>query len=125
MASARFRRRLPIGAEIVPGGGVHFRIWAPKRRKVEAVIDPARGGGPQERIVFDREPAGYYSGFSETAGDGSTYRLRLDGEATLYPDPASRFQPEGPHGPSRVVDPHKFRWSDGSWQGARLPGQVV
>lgn len=125
MASARFRRRLPIGADVVPGGGVHFRVWAPRRRQVEAVIDPARGGGPQERIVFDREPAGYYSGFSETAGDGSTYRFRLDGEATLYPDPASRFQPEGPHGPSRVVDPHKFRWSDGSWRGARLPGQVI
>jgi maltooligosyltrehalose trehalohydrolase len=52
------------------------------------------------------------------------YRLRLDqGEAAL-PDPASRFQPEGPHGPSEIVDPGDFAWTDGAWRG-RTREQLV
>jgi maltooligosyltrehalose trehalohydrolase len=53
------------------------------------------------------------------------YRFRLDGEGALYPDPASRFQPEGPHGPSQIVDPSRFAWSDRAWRGAGPQGQVV
>jgi len=56
---------------------------------------------------------------------GRGYRLRLDDDETLYPDLASRYQPEGPHGPSEVVDPSRFQWSDGSWRGVSLAGQVV
>src|SRR5262249_44565849 len=59
------------------------------------------------------------------AKQGSLYRFRLDGETNLYPDPASRFQPDGPHGPSQVIDPAAFRWSDQRWGGVALEGQVV
>src|SRR5205823_3386241 len=56
---------------------------------------------------------------------GTRYRFRLDGEQALYPDPASRFQPDGVHGPSQVIDPGAFRWTDGAWRGAGLHGQVL
>src|SRR4029078_5261805 len=55
---------------------------------------------------------------------GSRYWFRLDGKET-FPDPASRFQPDGPHGPSQVVDPHAFRWTDDEGAGVDLPGQVM
>jgi maltooligosyltrehalose trehalohydrolase len=68
------------------------------------------------------EPGGYFSGFAEGAGAGTRYRFRLDG-GDAYPDPASRFQPEGPHGPSEVIDP-AFAWTDGEWRGLAPEGQV-
>ena len=69
------------------------------------------------------EEDGYYGGlFPGTAGD--RYWLRLDGER-LRPDPASRYQPEGPHGPSVIVDPSSFRWSDEKWRGIAATGQVI
>ncbi len=51
---------------------------------------------------------------------GALYRYQVDGEGP-YPDPASRFQPEGVHGPSQVVDPARFAWTDGGWRGSRPP----
>jgi maltooligosyltrehalose trehalohydrolase len=55
---------------------------------------------------------------------GAKYRFRLDSDDLLYPDPASRFQPESCHGPSQVIDPADFAWRDASWRGAALPGQI-
>src|SRR5438067_156921 len=55
---------------------------------------------------------------------GMLYRFRLDG-GDLYPDPVSRSQPEGPHGPSQIIDPGDFAWTDAGWPGVRLAGQVV
>src|SRR5690242_3191763 len=93
-------RRLPVGAEILPEGGVHFRVWAPRRTSVEVAIE-GRRGVDQVRAEFVRltpEPEGYFSGTVPDARAGTLYRYRLDG-GDRYPDPASRFQPEGPHGP--------------------------
>jgi maltooligosyltrehalose trehalohydrolase len=116
-------RRLPVGAEALPdGGGVHFRVWTPRRRRVEVVFESEAA---EASFELEAEDGGYFSGLASKAGDGTLYRFRLDGEDGLYPDPASRFQPSGPHGPSRVVDPTKFLWTDAEWQGAALKGQVV
>src|SRR5213592_2483063 len=114
-------RRLPVGAEVLPQGGTHFRVWAPRRGRVEIIFE----GDERPAFGLEREDGGYFSGFAEKIGDGTLYRFRLDGEDYLNPDPASRFQPEGPHGPSRVVDPATFRWTDGEWRGAALKGQVI
>jgi maltooligosyltrehalose trehalohydrolase len=97
-------------------------VWAPRRRKVEVVFE---GEGGQAAFELEREEGGYFSALASEASAGTLYRFRLDGEDYLYPDPASRFQPRGPHGPSRVVDPTKFRWADGEWRGAALKGQVI
>src|SRR5436305_12281002 len=115
-------RRLPAGAEVLPQGGTHFRVWAPRRKRIEVVFEH---DGKQSTFELEREGGGYFSALAHDAGDGALYRFRLDGDDYLYPDPVSRFQPEGPHGPSRIVDPSKFRWTDEAWRGASIKGQVI
>ena len=112
-------RRLPVGAEVQPGGAVHFRVWAPDRSRVEAVIE-----GASRPALLRAEPGGYFAGLAPGVQPGTRYRYRLDGGET-FPDPASRFQPEGPHGPSEVIDPASFNWTDRAWTGVRIRGQVM
>jgi maltooligosyltrehalose trehalohydrolase len=101
-------------------GGVDFRVWAPRRERVEVIFEDGSGAH-----ALAPEGRGYFSAFIERAGAGDLYRFRLDAGDYFYPDPASRFQPLGPHGPSRVVDPAAFGWTDAGWRGASLKGQVV
>lgn len=118
-------RRLPVGAEVMPGGaGVHFRVWAPRRGTVRVVLEGCPGIGPAD-FELTPEEGGYHSGTVSAAGPGALYRLALDDDPTLYPDPASRFQPDGPHGPSQVVDPAPFPWTDADWRGVALRGQAI
>src|SRR5579885_2962017 len=63
------------------------------------------------------EPGGYFAAAVAEAGPGTRYRFRLDGGERALPDPASRCQPDGPHGPSEVIDPGRFAWSDAGWRG--------
>jgi maltooligosyltrehalose trehalohydrolase len=120
MKSDHPHRRLPVGAEVQPGGGVHFRVWTPQRRRVDVVLDEGTGS-----FALQAEEGGYFSAFVPSARSGTRYRYRLDGEKQLYPDPASRFQPEGPHGPSEVIDPSAFHWTDQDWPGVHIAGQVL
>jgi maltooligosyltrehalose trehalohydrolase len=90
---------------------------------VEVVLEPG-GPGAGTAAPLEREADGYHSGRVAAARAGSRYRYRLDGK-DAFPDPASRFQPEGPHGPSEVIDPDAFRWTDRGWKGATLRGQVI
>ncbi|MGH9839675.1 MAG: malto-oligosyltrehalose trehalohydrolase [Blastocatellia bacterium] len=114
-------RSLPVGAEVLEAGGVHFRVWAPRRRNVEVVFD----GLENLNFALPAEAAGYFSGAAAKASAGARYRFRLDNDERLYPDPASRFQPEGPHGPSQVVAPRDFTWTDQKWSGVSLKGLVI
>jgi maltooligosyltrehalose trehalohydrolase len=109
------KRRRAIGAELVDGG-VHFRVWAPARKEVAVVID-----GRDHPL--EREASGHFSGLVASAGARTRYRFRLDGEDETYPDPASRYQPEGPHGASEVVG-HPSRAS-GPDAGYRMPDDLV
>ena len=123
-----YPRRLPVGAEVCLPGGVHFRVWAPRCKHVEVVLEGGPGhqaAGPPVGMVLSPEADGYFEGFLGIAGPGTLYRYRLDGAETLYPDPASRFQPDGPHGPSQVIAPETFPWTDSDWQGISLAGQVI
>lgn len=116
-------RRLPVGAEAGPGG-VHFRVWAPRRRRVEVVFE--RGEGPGLAVTgLTPEGNGYFSGAAAAAAAGDLFCYRLDGGEALYPDPASRFQPRGPHGPSEVTDPAAFPWTDRGWRGTGPEGQAL
>jgi maltooligosyltrehalose trehalohydrolase len=109
-------RRLPIGAELQPDGNVHVRVWAPKARQVHLVFE--RPSAPANCITMDAVGDGYYeAACSAQAGD--LYRFRLDGSRELIADPASRYQPQGPFGPSVIVDPSAFRWTDASWRGVK------
>src|SRR5687768_5195130 len=91
------QRRLPVGAEVVPGKGVHFRVWAPRRSQVAVVLDTEAASPAPAETALGAEGDGYFSGYVAHAAPGALYRFRVDG-AERYPDPASRFQPEGPHG---------------------------
>jgi len=101
------------------GSAVTFRVWAPSAHAVELVVED--GGG---RGTYQMSQSGDH--FFETSlaniSAGSRYRYRLDGDRVLA-DPASRHQPDGPHGPSAVVDPAAFVWTDADWRG--VPGRQL
>src|SRR5436305_12727223 len=70
-------RRLPIGAELMPGAaGVHFRVWAPARRNVDVVFDSPS----LANVSLVREVDGYFAGLAPAARSGARYRFRLDGD---------------------------------------------
>ena len=119
-------RRLPVGAELV-AGGVAFRVWSTRARAVKVVLEGRSASGPSSgglrEVALAAEGDGWFSGVVEHARAGDRYRFRLDDDGT-FPDPASRFQPEGPHGPSQVIDP-TFAWTDAAWRGRPLEGQII
>lgn len=90
-----------------------LRLWTPERRTLELQLLL-----PEPRtIAFERKPNGCFEKDVD-APEGSLYRLKI-GDREL-PDPASRFQPFGVHGPSQIVDPCRFRWHDSAWRGPTL-----
>jgi maltooligosyltrehalose trehalohydrolase len=111
-------RRFPVGAEVSPEGA-HFRVWAPRCKRVDVVIE----GGAAHRL--QDETGGYRSAFVRGARAGDRYRFRLDEGDRLVPDPASRFQPNGPNGASQLVSPSDFQWTDAEWAGIELKGQII
>jgi maltooligosyltrehalose trehalohydrolase len=123
--SAAVRARRPRGPATLPGplgavperGGVTFRVWAPDARSVEIVA-------ADRRVPLRREARGFHTVHVPGLAAGDRYRFSLDGGVPL-PDPASRSQPEGVHGPSEIVDPGLFPWSDGAWRGPRLEDLVL
>jgi maltooligosyltrehalose trehalohydrolase len=117
--SLSIARRIPVGSEVCDDTGPHFRVWAPESKSVVVVFENELKPAPLET-----EPGGYFSGFAPQAAAGTRYKFRLDG-GEAYPDPASRFQPEGPHGWSQVVDADQFAWTDAGWAGIQLKGQVI
>jgi maltooligosyltrehalose trehalohydrolase len=104
-------RKRAIGAE-VSRDGTHFRVWAPAYQEVAPVIDG-------RDVSLDPEGDGYFSAFVRGVGAGARYRLND------FPDPASRFQPDGPHGPSQVIDPSTYPWRHADWRGIELKGAVA
>jgi malto-oligosyltrehalose trehalohydrolase len=100
---------MPFGAEL-RDDGVAFRLWAPSRERAQAIVDGTarelepRGGGWFERVVPE-------------ARAGSRYAFAFPGDGLRVPDPASRFQPDGVHGPSLVVDPRAYAWRTTAWRG--------
>lgn len=106
----------PLGATVV-AGGVELRVWAPGAKQVEAALEG-------QSTPMQRQPDGAWFVAIQGTGAGATYRYRLDG-GDAFPDPYSRFQPEGVHGPSAVVDPAGFEWHDEDWPGLEPKGAVV
>jgi malto-oligosyltrehalose trehalohydrolase len=102
---------MPLGAEFVSADTVRFRLWAPSARKVTLDIDSIGlhvdlkdiGAGWRESTVSGIAP-------------GTLYSYRIDAELDV-PDPASRFNPRGPSGPSEIVDPQCYEWHDDAWRG--------
>lgn len=109
---------MTLGATVA-GDAVRFRCWAPERSQVEVLLE-----GGRTAQTMQRERDGYWSIEVRGVKAGMTYRYRLDGREA-YPDPCSRFQPSGPHGPSLIVDPAAYRWQDKGWPGVKMRGQAI
>lgn len=101
-------------------GGVHFRVWAPASDT--AAIELLDDHGGASVTALKREADGHFSGAVPNASAGARYRIRVAGGA--FPDPAARFQPDGPHGPSEIVAPI-FSWTDAEWRGLPAEDLVV
>ncbi len=111
---------MPFGSEILNGGGVRFRLWAPRIPEVRLHLE---GAEPLE-LAMARDRKGWHRLDVAEAGPGTRYRFRLP-EGQLVPDPASRFNPEDVHGPSEVIDPRAFVWPDDGWQGRPWEEAVI
>jgi maltooligosyltrehalose trehalohydrolase len=106
----------PVGGQLEERGA-SFRVWAQGRQEVAV-----RVGNSEHQL--DAEPHGYFSACIPDVREGDRYAFVVDGKGP-FPDPASRFQPEGPHEPSQLVDPQRFKWTDDHWHGLTLPHQVI
>src|SRR5438270_9027905 len=104
----------PLGATRLGSGEWSFVLWAPKLREASLHVL-----GPKERVVeMERGERDYYFAVQDLEADAQ-YLYRLEGSREL-PDPASRFQPQGVHGPSQVIDTSAFEWTDRDWKGIDL-----
>jgi len=106
-----------MGATVTQDG-VQFRVWAPDAMQVDLLFDDVRVP------LLPESGGGLWSTTVPGVGAGLRYRYRM-GNNGAFPDPYSRSQPEGPHGPSEVVDPGRFGWHDAAWRGLSMRGLVI
>ena len=109
-----------LGATPTSHDQTHFRVWAPRRQRVAVeVIDH----GNSTRHALTRQDSGYFVG-TAPVGSHARYQYVLDDDATR-PDPASRYQPDGVHGPSEIINPHSFPWTDSMWKGVAKRDLII
>jgi maltooligosyltrehalose trehalohydrolase len=109
------------GAQVHADGSCSFRVWAPSAHSARIVFE---NGTPSLELAkpTDSRDDGFFLGTAipGAAPAGTRYRIALDTVPHLLPDPASRFQPDGVHGPSEIADPANFRFTDANWRGVEL-----
>ncbi|MBD0304937.1 MAG: malto-oligosyltrehalose trehalohydrolase [Nitrospiraceae bacterium] len=111
---------LTLGATLLDSSTVQFRVWAPHARTVAVKLMD----GSREPIPMPPSQLGYYEVTVKGLHAGMRYRYILDG-GKERPDPASRLQPDGVHGPSVIVDPSLFQWSDQHWTGVPFDRLII
>ncbi len=109
------------GAELLKTG-VRYRTWCKHESVTVNVVDQA--GATLRTLPLELEGGGYFSMIDRAGAAGDRYFYRL-GESQGWPDPASRFQPDGVHGPSMVIDPASFQWSDDTWTAPTLSNLII
>lgn len=117
----RHAHRMPFGAEVLEDGRVRFRLWAPALNRLAVRLGADEEG---EALCMERLDDGWFELVTDRARTGTLYRYEADGGA-LVPDPASRFNPRGVHGPSQVVDPRAFGWRRDGWLGRPWEESVI
>ena len=116
----RIQQPLDLGANVIGQSKTQFRVWCPKARSVSVrVVDKEK-----QEVSLTRGEGGYWEGTLSDINNGTQYQYILDNQLER-PDPASRFQPDGVHGPSQVVDPSRFQWTDQNWRGLPLPSFII
>src|SRR5581483_8676048 len=109
--SMKRKHEMPFGAECRDDGTVRFRLWAPRASSIALQLTDSN-----RELAMSRIDDGWFELVTE-AGPGEQYQFKIEGSSVLVPDPASRFQPEGVHAASELVDPYSFNWSDDRWSG--------
>lgn len=112
---------LEHGATLHPDGAVLFSVWAPRARRVAVRLCRSRS---PETVELEPGSNGVYAGAFRNVEPGTDYQYLLDGRRER-PDPVSRFRPAGVHGPTRIVDPGAYRWSDQDWRGRELADLAI
>jgi maltooligosyltrehalose trehalohydrolase len=122
-----------LGATRTTDGRWQFVVWTPKRKSVDLLLfsslatscSGAQHLDPEsaKSIAMERDAAGYFRAVVDGVEPGARYLYRLDG-GDARPDPASRFQPDGVHAASQVVDTAGFQWTDRAWKGVALRDSV-
>ena len=114
------------GAVLLPdGGGVRYRVWAPESKGVEAII-LSEDGQPVRTVALATADGGFFQGDDPQGRVGDLYKFRLDGEeGKTFPDPVSRFQPQGVHGPSMVVETGEYSWQHDDRRGSVALDELV
>jgi maltooligosyltrehalose trehalohydrolase len=108
-----------LGANRLSGGAWEFVVWAPDREKVAVHLF-----GPRERCIdMTKDRWGYHQALINDIEIQSRYLYRLD-DLQEFPDPASKFQPDGVHGPSETVDLAAFHWTDANWKAPSLEDSI-
>ncbi|MFP4634466.1 MAG: malto-oligosyltrehalose trehalohydrolase [Nitriliruptoraceae bacterium] len=113
----------PPGAHHLGAAGTHFEVWAPRAAQVEVVLLDGH-----RTVALEACDEGYHRGTVADTAPGDTYHYRLhrdDHSVVDRPDPASRHQPQGVHGPSAIDDPRAFAWSDHGFALRPLHDQVI
>src|ERR1700681_30697 len=100
---------MPFGAELREDG-VAFRLWAPSRARATVIVDGVEH-------VLEPRSEGWFERTVGDAGAGARYSFTFPDREVHVPDPASRFQPDGVHAPSMVIDPRAYRWRETGWRG--------
>jgi maltooligosyltrehalose trehalohydrolase len=113
-----YKRIFPIGAEYNGGKGASFRLWAPGKENVKLYLS-------DKLYSLEKEENGYFSLFISGVAEGELYGYLIENDEKPYPDPASRFQPEGPFGLSMIVNSNKYKWKTNNWKGTKLKGAVI
>lgn len=101
---------MPFGSEVLPDGGVRFRIFAPAVPELKLSLDG------KEAMPMTTSGDGWHECISKEAGPGTLYQYVLP-DGTHVPDPVSRYQPQDVSGPSEVIAPGSYLWKDGAWMG--------
>jgi maltooligosyltrehalose trehalohydrolase len=114
---------MPFGAEITSSGEVRFRLWAPAAHSVELMLCDSEGAALHS-AALEALDEGWFALTTGAAGAGSLYRFRIDGTHEV-PDPASRCNPRGVHGPSEVIDPAAYAWNDADWHAPPWHGSIL
>jgi maltooligosyltrehalose trehalohydrolase len=112
-----------LGATPLPTKGYRFVAWAPAEKALSVHLVSGSNGNGDMLVPMRKNESGYFSAEIDDVKPDARYFFRFE-DGRERPDPASRFQPEGVHGPSQVVELDAFQWTDGSWKGLELAKSV-
>jgi maltooligosyltrehalose trehalohydrolase len=111
--------RFSVGAHCLSNNRCFFRVWSPLASTIDLLLLDSRG----RSVSLQKTADGYFHVEVENVSPGALYRYRIDNNKER-PDPASRYQPQGVHGPSQVIDP-AFQWEDSCWFGLPLRDYII